>query len=107
MIGYSKGNLGVVQEKRLSSLGQEIIMLSKDSKDISRHLSTSDCLLVRLGASVDQKMIDGCPQLKYIGMLGTGYGRIDAEYASKKGITVTNMFTNAVFLCNIYKRIFR
>ena len=84
MIEYSKGDLGTKQEKRLSKLGQEIIMLSKDNKDISRHLSTSDSLLVKLGASVDKSMIDKAPNLKYIGILGTGYGRIDTEYAAKK-----------------------
>lgn len=91
MVGYSKGDLGTLQETRLATLGQQITILPKDSKDISRHLSSADCLLVRLGASVDKEMIDGAPQLKYIGMLGTGYGRIDTEYASKKGIAVTNI----------------
>ncbi|MEK7502434.1 MAG: 2-hydroxyacid dehydrogenase [Patescibacteria group bacterium] len=91
MIEYSKGDLGTKQEKRLSKLGQEIIMLSKDNKDISRHLSTSDSLLVKLGASVDKSMIDKAPNLKYIGILGTGYGRIDTEYAAKRKITVCNI----------------
>lgn len=91
MLGYSKGDLGEVQEKRLAILGQKIVMLQKDSKDISPIYRDSDCLLVRLGASVDKKMIDDAPKLKYVGMLGTGYGRIDTEYASKKGITVTNI----------------
>ncbi len=91
MIGYSKGDLGVQQEKRLSRLGQEIVMLSKDNKDIAKYLSTSDSLLVKLGASVDKSMIDKAPNLKYIGMLGTGYGRVDANYASKRSITVCNI----------------
>jgi len=37
------------------------------------------------------EMIDKAPKLKYIGMFGTGYGRIDTEYAAGKGITVTNI----------------
>lgn len=91
MIGYSKGDLGEVQENRLNKLGQQIIRFPKDSPDIAKHLSTTDCLLVRLGAGVDKEMIDSAPNLKYIGMLGTGYGRIDTHYATLKHITVCNI----------------
>jgi lactate dehydrogenase-like 2-hydroxyacid dehydrogenase len=31
------------------------------------------------------------PNLKYIGMFGTGYGRIETGYATQKGITVCNV----------------
>lgn len=91
MIGYTKGDLGNEQEKRLTKLGQEIVMVSKDNKDIAKHLPNTDCLLVRLGAGVDKALMDAAPKLKYIGMLGTGYGRIDTVYATKKGITVCNI----------------
>ncbi len=91
LLGYIKGDLGEVQEKRLGTLGQEVVMLPKESKDSAKHLVDTDCLLVRLGAIVDREMIDRAPKLKYIGMLGTGYGRIDVVYATKKGITVCNI----------------
>ncbi len=68
-----------------------MILLPKDSPDFNKHLKDSDCLLVRLGATVDKKMIDNAPKLKYIGMFGTGYGRIDTKYAKQKGITVCNI----------------
>ena len=48
-------------------------------------------LLVKLGAKVGQDIIELFPNLKYIGMLGTGYGGIDTTYAAKRGITVTNI----------------
>ncbi len=54
-------------------------------------LQVADCLLVKLGAHIDKKVIDQLPALKYIGMLGTGYGGIDTAYAASKGITVTNI----------------
>jgi len=41
--------------------------------------------------TVDKEMIDRAQKLKYIGVFGTGYGRIDAEYAARKGITVCNI----------------
>ncbi len=36
-------------------------------------------------------MIDSAPNLKYIGMFGTGFGHIDTEYTRQKGITVCNI----------------
>ena len=51
----------------------------------------ADTLLVKLGAKVPKELIDQLPNLKYIGMLGTGYGGIDTAYAASKGITVTNI----------------
>jgi len=48
-------------------------------------------LLVKLGAKVPKELIDKLPNLKYIGMLGTGYGGIDVSHAASKGITVTNI----------------
>ena len=53
--------------------------------------SDSDALLVKLGAKVPKELIDQLPSLKYIGMLGTGYGGIDTAHAASKGITVTNI----------------
>lgn len=53
--------------------------------------SDADGLLVKLGAKVGKDLIDMLPNLKYIGMLGTGYGGIDTVYAGSKGITVTNI----------------
>jgi glycerate dehydrogenase len=53
--------------------------------------SDADALLVKLGAKVPKEIIDKLTNLKYIGMLGTGYGGIDTAYATSKDITVTNI----------------
>jgi D-3-phosphoglycerate dehydrogenase len=50
-----------------------------------------DGLLVKLGATIDKTIIDQLPDLRYIGMLGTGCGGIDKAYAASRGITVTNI----------------
>ncbi len=40
---------------------------------------------------IDKHVIDSCPDLRYIGVLATGYNVIDTEYAREKGICVTNI----------------
>lgn len=91
MVGFSEENLGKGEWARIAKLTKSKVLLPKDSPEIAKELSASDCLLVKLGASVDKTMIDSAPILKYIGMFGTGYGRIDTAYARKKGITVCNI----------------
>lgn len=91
MSGYSKADLGDEEWKRLKKFTNSPILLSNDSSEINASLIECDCLLVKLGSTVDKKIIDSAPSLRYIGMLGTGYGRIDTVYAAKKGITVCNI----------------
>lgn len=40
---------------------------------------------------INEEIISQCPNLKYIGVLATGYNVIDLEAARKHGITVTNI----------------
>ena len=91
MIGFEADNLGTIEWDRIKGLSDSYVIVPKDSEKIINELSDTDCLLVKLGATVDKKMMDVAPKLKYIGMLGTGYGRIDTAYASEKGITVCNI----------------
>ena len=49
-----------------------------------------DCLFSKFN-KVDKKFIDGLPQLKYIGLLATGFGTVDVAYAKQKKIVVSNI----------------
>jgi len=91
MIGYEKDNIIEKEWERIETLCDELIIASNDSDEIEANLSGADCLLLKLGAGADKNMIDKAPNLKYIGMFGTGYGRIDTDYATSKGITICNI----------------
>ena len=91
MLGFEKSNLEQEYWNRINNITEELSILPKDSSDILNHLSTADCLLVKLGATVNKETMDNAPNLKYIGMFGTGYGRIDTQYATSKDITVCNI----------------
>jgi D-3-phosphoglycerate dehydrogenase len=47
-------------------------------------------LLVRSATKVRKDIIDGCPNLRFIGRGGVGMDNIDVEYARSKGIEVFN-----------------
>jgi len=91
MIGFDKNDLEQEYWDRINKITEELVMLAKDSPDILKHLSNTDCLLVKIGATVNKKTMDNAPNLKYIGVFGTGYGKIDTEYATDKGIAVCNI----------------
>ncbi|HUV43138.1 MAG TPA: 2-hydroxyacid dehydrogenase [Patescibacteria group bacterium] len=91
VVGIGKGSLTKETWGKIDRLTEKKVLLPADSKDIQKHLSTTDCLLVSLGITVDKKIIDHAPKLKYIGALSTGYGRIDDAYTAKKRIVVCNI----------------
>lgn len=40
---------------------------------------------------IDKEVIDACKNIKYIGLLSTGYNTVDVKYAKEKNIVVTNV----------------
>lgn len=89
-IGITQDALDKKYWDALDVLAENRVLLTQDSKEIPRQLADADCLLVWFNG-VDQEIIDSAPNLKYIGALATGVGKIDVAYAKKKGITVTNI----------------
>lgn len=53
--------------------------------------SDADGILVKLGSKFGKEQIEKFSNLKFIGMLGTGYGGIDTDFAKTKNITVCNI----------------
>lgn len=90
-LNFEDANLKSEFWKRIDKISKQKILLKADSPETKKHLKDADCLLLKLGMSADKTLIDSMPNLKYIGMYGTGYGRIDTAYAKKKGITVCNI----------------
>lgn len=88
-LGFSGSELEEPYWKELDGLvGNHVLVANEEG--LSEALD-AEGLLVKLGAKVGKDLIDKLPNLKYIGMLGTGYGGIDTAYAVSKDITVTNI----------------
>lgn len=79
--GFDKSNLDENIWARINKLTNKVEF--KPSKDV-------DCLFSRFN-KVDKELIDSFPSLKYIGLLATGTGTVDLNYAERKKIVVCNI----------------
>lgn len=61
----------------------------KDRERIIEAIGDAEIIIINK-TPIDKTIMDALPQLKYIGVLATGYNVIDIDEASKKGIVVTN-----------------
>lgn len=91
MVNISEDKLDPTYWKKLDSLVESKVSLPKDSPQIQKELADTDCILTGFQIDVGQKEIDAAPNLKYVSVLATAYGKIDTDYAKKKGIVVTNV----------------
>lgn len=90
-IGIGEFALDSAYWQRIKVLVEKIINLPKDSPEIKDELTDTDCLLTGFGIIVDKEIIDSAPNLKYVGVLATAYGKVDIDYAKSKGISVCNI----------------
>ncbi|NLK45318.1 MAG: D-2-hydroxyacid dehydrogenase [Treponema sp.] len=95
--GYAL-NPGDLSWEGFEQLG-EVTYYNRTSKDeVIERAKDAEILIVNK-VSIDEKIMDKCPHLKYIGVLATGYNIIDTKAAKQRNITVTNIpsySTNAV-----------
>ena len=81
------------QKKELKSLAEEVVIyddMPKDEEEASKRINDADVLIV-CWYELSEKCVGSCPSVKYLGVVATGYDWLAAEYASKKGIIVTNV----------------
>ncbi len=90
-IGINKFALDSAYWQRIEALTEKIVNCDKDSPEIKDELADTDCLLTGFGIVVNKEVIDSAPNLKYIGVLATAYGKVDVDYARSKRISVCNI----------------
>lgn len=91
IINISEDKLDPIYWKKLDSLVERKVSLPKDSPQIQEELADTDCILTGFQIDVGKKEIDSAPNLKYVSVLATAYGKIDTEYAKKEKIIVSNV----------------
>ena len=87
--GYA-ANPGDLSWDELKSLGECTVYDRTAPAEVLERAAGADILLTNK-VVLDATTIAALPQLKYIGVLATGYNIIDTAAAKERGITVTNI----------------
>ncbi len=97
--GYTL-NPGDLDWKGLEALGEVVVYdrTPMDNQEIITRIGDAPYVFTNK-TPINKEVLDACPQVKFIGMLSTGYNVVDVETAKAKGIPVSNIptyGTNAV-----------
>ena len=87
--GYSV-NPGDLSWEELEACGELTVYDRTNTEDIFKRTKNADAILTNK-VVISSEIINKLPNLKYIGVLATGYNVVDIEAAKKRGITVTNV----------------
>ena len=87
--GYTL-NPGDISWEALKNLG-EVVIHDRTPPDKVLERSMEADVLLSNKTPIDEAVINQLPNLKYIGVLATGYNVIDVEAAKKQGIIVSNV----------------
>ena len=91
-LNYRGSELWTQYWHRIDPLTINKVLISKDDPKLQSELKNADALLLKpVGDKITKEFIGMIPNLKYIGMLGTGTGGIDLAYCNSKKIVVTNV----------------
>lgn len=87
--GYSV-NPSDLSWEELEACGELTVYDRTNTEDILKRTKNADAILTNK-VVISSEIINKLPNLKYIGVLATGYNVVDIEAAKKRGITVTNV----------------
>lgn len=89
--GYTL-NPGDLSWDGMKALGDFVCYDRTDDKDILSRIGDGEIVITNK-TPLSRETIDACENLKYIGVLATGFNVVDVEAAKAKGIPVTNIPT--------------
>ena len=76
--------------RRFASLAEHVdIYPSTKPEETAAHIGDADVVICNK-VLITQEVLDACPNIKYIGILATGYNNVDLEAAAARGIPVCN-----------------
>lgn len=89
--GYTE-NPGDLSWEGMEALGELTVYDRTPADEIVSRIGDAGAVITNK-TPVTEETMDLCPNLKYIGVLATGYNVIDVEAAKKRGIIVSNIPT--------------
>ena len=86
-------NPGDLDWNILSSFGDLIVYPHTLPEETFDRINDAEIVLTNK-TIISKEIIESCPNLKYVGVLATGYNVVDLDAATKNGIVVTNISYN-------------
>lgn len=83
-------NPGDLSWDKFSQLADVTVYERTSQEDLISRIGNSDAIFLNK-INIDESVFSSCPNLKYIGVLATGYNVIDIEAAKKHNVVVTNI----------------
>lgn len=87
--GYTL-NPGDLSWKEIAKFGNLVVHERTSANDIVRSIGDAEIVFTNK-TPITKETLDACPNIKFIGVLATGYNVVDVEYAKEKGIPVSNI----------------
>jgi len=89
--GYAE-NPGDLSWEGFERLGEFTVFDRTPADEVATRIGDAEVVIVNK-CPVSRKNMNACPNIKYIGVLATGYNIVDVAGAKEKGIVVTNIPT--------------
>lgn len=87
--GIDRGKLSRATWDRLNSLAERVVIAGPDK--LVAQCKDAEALLVGFEMIINTEVLAAAPKLRYIGVLGTAFDRVDSSAAKQRGIVVTNL----------------
>ena len=83
-------NKDEVSAKRFAALAEHVdVYRTTQPGETVRNIADADAVICNK-VLLTREVLDACPNIRYIGVLATGYNNVDLEAANEKGIPVCN-----------------
>lgn len=89
--GYTE-NPGDLSWEGVEELGELTVYDRTPKEEVIERIGDADAVIVNK-TPLDRGVFEACPQIKYVGVLATGYNVIDIKAARERGIPVCNIPT--------------
>jgi len=86
---------GTAAEAQLRALGRDVRIFTErgadDEAELSRRIGDADCVVnIRAHAHFTERVLDACPNLRFISVWGSGTDHVDLAACARRGIAVAN-----------------
>ena len=81
---------GVLSPRRFGALAENVdVYPSTKPEETVKHIGNADVVICNK-VLITREVLEACPDIRYIGVLATGFNNIDLEAAAERGIPVCN-----------------